>query len=52
MKTLQTPHDAKVTLRLPAELHEQLVAAAKSDQRSLNAQIVWMLQRSLEAANR
>ena len=35
-------------LRLPATLKDTLEAAARANGRSLNAEIVWRLQRSLE----
>lgn len=35
---------ARITLRLPDDLHEQLVEIAKEDDRSLNAQIVASLK--------
>jgi len=37
-----------LTLRLPAELHEHLRAEAVDNGRSLNAEIVQRLQRSVE----
>lgn len=36
-------------LRLPAELHAQLKAAAARNERSLNAELIWRLRRSLES---
>ena len=45
--------DARITLRLPKELHEQLVRLARGDKRrppaSLNATIVFVLRVGLEA---
>jgi len=38
----------KLTLRLAPELRVQLVACAAQSGRSLNAEIVWRLRRSLE----
>ena len=38
----------KLTLRLPPKLHRHLRAAAGNNDRSLNAEIVRRLQRSLE----
>jgi hypothetical protein len=47
MKKQQTPKDVKVvTLRLPADLYEQVAARAKQEERSLNAQIVWELRQA------
>ncbi|GAA2140054.1 Arc family DNA-binding protein [Streptomyces synnematoformans] len=41
--------EKRVTLRLPAELHEALKSAAEKDRRSINAEIVYLLERSLES---
>jgi predicted HicB family RNase H-like nuclease len=38
----------KLTLRLPSDLHRRLTGAAVYNGRSLNAEIVQRLQRSLE----
>jgi predicted HicB family RNase H-like nuclease len=47
MKKHQTPEDVKpMTLRLPADLHEQLVTLAEREQRSLHAQIIWELRKA------
>jgi len=40
--------DVKITLRLPAELHEALVKAAAGNRRSLNSEIVVRLEASTE----
>ena len=37
-------HEVRITLRLPADLHSQLVARAKAARRSLNAEIVHQLE--------
>ncbi|WP_406307950.1 toxin-antitoxin system HicB family antitoxin [Streptomyces griseoaurantiacus] len=36
--------EKRITLRLPADLHEWLVAQAKSARRSLNSEIVYRLE--------
>jgi len=36
-----------INLRLPADLHARLKTQAAHDRRSLNAEIVWLLDRSL-----
>jgi hypothetical protein len=36
-----------INLRLPEELHANLRALAESDRRSLNAEIVWLLEEAL-----
>ena len=40
----------RITLRLPADLHAWLVAQAKADRRSLNSEIVHLLETDLSAA--
>ncbi|TVZ95013.1 Arc family DNA-binding protein [Streptomyces sp. BK340] len=37
-------HEVRITLRLPADIHEWLVAQAKSARRSLNSEIVYRLE--------
>lgn len=39
--------DIRLTLRLPAEVHEELVRLAEVEDRSLNAQIVRLLRQSV-----
>ncbi len=36
--------EKRITLRLPADLHEWLVAQARSSRRSLNSEIVYRLE--------
>lgn len=36
--------EARITLRLPARLHEQLKDAIKTSRRSLNSEIVFLLE--------
>jgi predicted HicB family RNase H-like nuclease len=36
-----------INLRLPDELHEQLREQAETDHRSLNSEIVWLLEKTL-----
>jgi predicted HicB family RNase H-like nuclease len=48
MKTPQLRE--KLTLRLPVDLHRRLTGAALDNGRSLNAEIVQRLRRSLEGS--
>jgi len=41
--------ETKITLRIPTALHKRLVALANAERRSLNAQIVVMLERAPDA---
>src|SRR5690606_5188380 len=41
---------ARISLRLPTELHARLVARATADRRSLNSEIVYLLQTALGTA--
>jgi predicted HicB family RNase H-like nuclease len=45
---MKTP-DARITFRLPDDLHTRLKAAAAREHRSLNAQIVVYVERGLAA---
>ncbi len=40
-------HDQKLTVRFPATMLGELRAVAKSDERSLNGEIVWLLRQQL-----
>lgn len=42
----------RLILRLPIDLHAQLVAMAREQQRSLNSQIVYLLRRAIESGLR
>nr|WP_264300211.1 Arc family DNA-binding protein [Streptomyces phaeolivaceus] len=42
--------DKRITLRMPADLHEWLVAQAGSARRSLNSEIVYRLEGERDAA--
>lgn len=42
----------RLTLRIPAEMHEQLRRAADEEKRSLNAEILWLLGAALSARSR
>lgn len=41
----------KVTLRIPEELHARVAAQAKTDLRSLNGEMLYLLQVGLEATD-
>jgi predicted HicB family RNase H-like nuclease len=43
-----TTPEVRITLRLPAPLHERLKAAAARERRSLNAQIAVYVERGLD----
>jgi predicted HicB family RNase H-like nuclease len=42
--------EKRVTLRLPAGLHARLADLARADRRSLNSEIVHLLESAVEAA--
>ncbi|MBE8469535.1 Arc family DNA-binding protein [Streptomyces justiciae] len=42
----------KVTVRIPDELHARLVAQAETDRRSLNSEILYMLEVALTTVKR
>lgn len=39
----------QVNLRLPDDLHARVKQAAQQDRRSLNGEILWLLDRALDA---
>jgi hypothetical protein len=39
-------HEIRITLRIPASLHAALLERARRDLRSLNGEIVYLLQRA------
>lgn len=39
--------EKKITIRIPPELHEQLVKAAEQDTRSLNGEIIALLRAAI-----
>ncbi len=47
----QTNYTGRLTLRLTPELHRQLVEEAQANHRSLNNELAYRLQQSLEATN-
>lgn len=44
--------EKRITLRLPADLHTHLTERAKHDRRSLNSEIVHLLETAIEATSR
>lgn len=42
----------RITLRLPDDVHARLIAHAQTDRRSLNSQIVHLLETALDAAEK
>ena len=43
-------NEIRMTLRLPEDLRDRLAAHAKSERRSLNSELVYMLEVGLRAA--
>jgi predicted HicB family RNase H-like nuclease len=41
----------QVNLRMPDDLHAQLVAVAAADQRSVNKEVLWLIERYVAACN-
>ena len=39
--------DTRITLRLPTDLHARVAAAAASGHRSLNGEILWLIEQAL-----
>jgi predicted HicB family RNase H-like nuclease len=39
-----------VNVRVPDDLHARIKAAAETDRRSLNAEILWLIEQGLERA--
>jgi predicted HicB family RNase H-like nuclease len=44
--------EAKLTIRLPPALHRRLVELARRDRRSLNGEVVFLLERAADRAER
>ncbi|GAB3735255.1 Arc family DNA-binding protein [Nocardiopsis nanhaiensis] len=42
--------DERITLRLPADLHARLADQARHDRRSINSEIVYLLETALGGA--
>lgn len=47
-KTKTDAAEKKITIRVPDEIHRQLVETAKQDARSLNAEILILLRDALQ----
>ena len=45
-------HEVKITLRLPATLHQRLVEFARADRRSLNSEFIVLLEEAAAARAR
>lgn len=43
--------EKRVTVRIPADLHSQVAAQAKADRRSLNSEILYLLEAGLSMAD-
>ena len=46
------PDEVRLTVRIPRELHGQITALADEDRRSLNSEIVWLLEIAVEIEER
>ncbi len=42
-------NEKKITIRIPADLHQELVEASEQDNRSLNGEIITLLKEALAA---
>lgn len=51
-KQIEYTDQIRITLRLPEELHQMIAELARRDLRSLNAEIVTLLRRAIEAEKR
>lgn len=49
---MEEPEDKRLLLRFPRELADQLAAIAEKERRSLNAQIVYFLERAVTGYQR
>jgi hypothetical protein len=49
---VEEPEDKRLLVRIPRELSDQLSTIAERERRSLNAQIVYMLERAVASAQR
>lgn len=45
--TMAESQEVRITIRIPSALHKRIVNAAEEDLRSLNSEIVWLLQRGM-----
>lgn len=42
------PETVRTDLRLPADLHAEVVRLAQESERSMNGQLVWLLRQALD----
>jgi hypothetical protein len=49
-RTRKREDDVRFLLRLPESLHEELTKLAQEEQRSLNAQIIYLLAKAVRRA--
>lgn len=47
-KTQREDETVQLSIRIPRSLHQTIVEKAKEDLRSLNQQIVWLLERAVK----
>jgi predicted HicB family RNase H-like nuclease len=44
--------EIKITIRIDPGLHQRLTQAAEHDRRSLNSELMWLIERALDAEDR
>jgi hypothetical protein len=49
---MEEAEDKRVVIRFPRELADELTALAERERRSLNAQVIYMLERAVESYRR
>ena len=45
-------NEKKITIRIPADLHQELVEVSEQDNRSLNGEIITLLKEAIETHKR
>jgi hypothetical protein len=44
--------EVKLTVRIPRDMHERIKALASEDRRSLNSELIWLLESAVEIEER